>query len=250
MEDQIPDDHMRAQRREQVLVEAFVLLSDSLVDDYDVVDLLDKLVTTAVDLLHVDEAGLLFDDQRGGLRVMASSSEEARLLEVFQLQSQQGPCLDCISTSQVVASPDLLADEDRWPLFVPVARSTGFRSVHAVPLRIRDVTIGALNLFSAAPRSLGAGDARIAQALADVATIGIVQQRSVHRSTVLAEQLQTALNCRVVIEQAKGVLAERDGLTMDDAFSLLRRHARSHNVKLSTLAEKVVKGEIILDQPA
>jgi transcriptional regulator with GAF, ATPase, and Fis domain len=246
-EDQMVTADKTLQGRETALLDAFVLLSDTLGDDYDVVDLLDKLVHAAVDLLHVTAAGLLLDDQRGRLSVMASSSEETRLLEMFQLASSQGPCLDCVATSTVVTSADLAADAARWPLFVPAALTAGFGSVHAVPLRLRASTIGALNLFTEAPQSLTAGDARIAQALADVATIGILQQRSAHRSSVLAEQLQSALNSRVVIEQAKGVLAERRALGMDDAFGLLRRHARDHNLKLSAVAGQVVSGESDLD---
>lgn len=245
-EDQMVKADRAIQERERALVDAFVLLSDTLVDDYDVVDLLDRLVKAAVDLLQVTAAGLLLDDQRGNLTVMASSSEETRLLEVFQLQNSQGPCLDCVATSTVVTSADLEAEAHRWPLFVPAALAAGFGSVHAVPLRLRDSTIGALNLFTQARRSLAPADARLAQALADVATIGILQQRSAHRSSVLAEQLQTALNSRVVIEQAKGVLAERRAIGMEHAFALLRQHARDRNLKLSVLAERVVTGESAL----
>ena len=246
MEDQMTTPPGEVQARERALVEAFVLLSDTLVADYDVVDLLDKLIKAAVDLLNVTAAGLLLDDQRGFLRVMASSSEETRLLEVFQLQNQQGPCLDCISGSQVVTSANLAGDLHRWPVFVPAALAAGFGSVHAVPLRLREVTIGALNLFTDSPRLLTPGDARIAQALGDVATIGILQQRSAHRTSVLAEQLQAALNSRVIIEQAKGVLAERCAIRMDDAFVLLRRYARDRNLKLGALAGQVVRGEVDL----
>jgi GAF domain-containing protein len=230
--------------RERALVEAFVLLADTLVDDYDVVDLLDRLVGTAVTLLGVTAAGLLLDDQRGNLAVVASSSEETRLLEVFQLQNQQGPCLDCVSSALVVSCQDLAEERARWPLFVPAALGAGYRSVLAVPLRLRTVTIGALNLFQEAPGAVLPQDARIAQALADVATIGILQQRSVHRSSALAEQLQHALNTRVVIEQAKGVLAERNDLSMARAFDGLRSHARDYNLKLAVVAEGVVTGTI------
>lgn len=230
--------------REQLLAETFVTLADTLVDDYDVVDLLHQLVDACVNLLGVTAAGLLLDDQRGNLAVMASSNEETRLLEVLQLQSDAGPCLDCVRSGAQVSVDDLNADQARWPEFAAAAMAIGFRSVAAVPLRLRTETIGALNMFHSAPHPVALNDRRLAQALADVATIGILQRRSTHRSAMMAEQLQHALNSRVVIEQAKGVLAERNGVDMDAAFSALRRYARNHNRKLSELATDVVRGQI------
>jgi GAF domain-containing protein len=230
--------------REQVLAETFVVLADTLVDDYDVVDLLDQLVVACVQLLGVTAAGLLLDDQKGHLTVVASSSEETRLLEIFQLQNNEGPCLDCVRTGTAVTSGDLASDAARWPLFVPAALTAGFRSVAAVPLRLRDHVIGGLNLFDERIDPIPVEDRRLAQALADVATIGILQRRSAHRSTMVAEQLQHALNSRIVIEQAKGVLAERNVVSMDAAFSALRRHARNHNLKLTDVALAVVRGEL------
>src|SRR3954453_10981965 len=176
--------------REHAVAEMFVSLADTLVDDYDVVEVLDHLVRSCVSLLDVTAAGLLLDDQRGHLALVASSSEETRLLEVFQLQNNQGPCLDCVRTRVIVTSDDLESDRDRWPVFVPEALGAGFRSVTAVPLRLRDDVIGGLNMFSANPHTMTDADLRLAQALADAATIGILQQRAVHRTSVLAEQLQ------------------------------------------------------------
>ena len=233
--------------REQALADIFVVLADTLVDDYDVVDLLDQLTDACVNLLGVRAAGLLLDDQKGNLAVVASSSDEIRLLEVFQLQTNEGPCLDCIRTGTPVASADLDAERARWPLFVPAALDAGFGSVAAMPMRLRNQTIGALNVFHARAEPVSAKDQRLAQALADVATIGILQRRSAHRSSMMAEQLQHALNSRVVIEQAKGVLAERFAVDMDTAFEALRRYARHHNLKLTETAYAVTRGGIPLD---
>ena len=230
--------------REQLLSDTFVLLADTLVDDYDVLDLLDQLVMACVSLLGVSAAGLLLDDQRGNLAVVASSGEEIRLLEAFQLQNNEGPCLECFQTGTAVTSGDLREDEARWPLFAPAAIAAGFRSVAAVPLRLRDQTIGGLNLFDVRATPINSVDQRLAQALADVATIGILQRRTVHRSTLVAEQLQHALNSRIIIEQAKGVIAERNGLAMDASFEVLRTYARNHNLKLTDLATSVVEGKI------
>jgi GAF domain-containing protein len=225
--------------RERRLAEVFVVLADTLVAEFDVVEVLDLLVRACVDPLGCTAAGLLLSDQRGHLAVMASSAESSRLLEVFQLQNEEGPCLDCYRTRSPVTVLDIAAAADRWPLFVPAALERGFRSVHALPLRLRDDTIGALNLFHDERSPLTDGDLRVAQALADTATIGILQQRALNASNVLAEQLQSALTSRVIIEQAKGVLAASAGIDMDRAFDLLRRHARNNNLRITDLARQV-----------
>jgi GAF domain-containing protein len=229
--------------REEAVAATFVMLADTLVDDYDVVELLDTLVRSCVEILGVTAAGLLLNDQKGNLAVVASSSEESRLLEICQLQSDEGPCLDCVRSGISVMSADLGQDRDRWPTFVAAALDAGFQSVVAVPMRLRAQTIGGLNLFSSATGPASKADQGLAQALADVATIGILQQRSAHRSSLLAEQLQHALNSRIMVEQAKGVLAERHGVSMDLAFDALRRHARNNNLKLVHVAQSVVRGE-------
>jgi GAF domain-containing protein len=226
--------------REQAMADMFVRLADTIVDDYDVADLLDQLVNACVNVLGVTAAGLLLDDQRGNLALVASSNEETHLLELFVLQNNEGPCLDCVRSGVPVTSENLEDDQDRWPIYVPAARRAGFRSVAAVPLRLRNQTIGGLNLFMDVPHAVPPDDRRLAQALADVATIGILQQRSLHRSHVLSEQLQNALTSRVTIEQAKGVLAERNQLSMDVAFNALRRYARDRNLKLTDVAHAVV----------
>jgi len=232
--------------RESALAEAFVTLADTLVADYDVIDVLHQLTIECVELLPVDAAGLLLSDQRGTLQMAAASTERARVVELFQLQSDEGPCLDCFRTSRPIAAPDLRGMTE-WPRFIAHTLDTGFRSVHAVPMRLRTETIGALNLFGIQPRALGPDELRIAQALADVATIGILQERAIRRRDVLAEQLQVALNSRVIIEQAKGVLAERGQLEMERAFEVLRRYARSTQQRLSDVALGVANRTIAAD---
>lgn len=228
--------------REQHLAAAFVELVDTLVDDYDVVDLLDRLAGHSVQLLGATAAGLLLDDQRGnGLRVLAASSQQTRLLELFQLQTDQGPCLDCVRTGQPISAPDLNTAAARWPRFVPVAIQQGFHAVHALPLRLRNQTIGALNLFHNHATTLTPDDLRLGQALADAATIGILHERAIRRGETLIEQLQTALNSRIIIEQAKGFLADRSGLDVDQAFNLLRTYTRNHNLRLSDTAHRVIQ---------
>lgn len=230
--------------RERSLVEAFVAMADTLVDDYDVVDLMQSLVEESVKLLAAEAAGLMLVDQSGRLQVIASSTEATRLLELFQLQNDEGPCLDCFRTGKQVLAADLRSEVEAWPRFVPEAERQGFRSVHALPLRLRDLTIGAMNLFHATPGPLPPEDIRVGQALADVATIGILQERAIHRGETLSVQLQGALNSRITIEQAKGVLADRGKLDMDAAFNRLRGYARSHNLRLGDVARGVVDGTV------
>jgi transcriptional regulator with GAF, ATPase, and Fis domain len=226
---------------EQQLAEAFVEMADTLVDDFDLMEFLHRLTDRCVSLLDVSAAGLLLTDQRGALRMVAASTEETRLLELFQLQTDQGPCVDCFRTGRPVAVADLAAT-DRWPRFVAAARETGFASVHALPMRLRTEVIGALNLFGTQPGGLDENTVRLGQAFADVATIGLLQARAIGRRDTLAEQLQTALNSRILIEQAKGVIAERRRLDMDQSFTILRGTARASNRRLSELARAVIDG--------
>jgi GAF domain-containing protein len=230
--------------REQAVSRAFVALADALVDEYDIIDMLDQLVTHSVALLAADAAAILLGDAHRDLRVVASSSDDAELMELLQLQNEQGPCLDCYRTATPVSVPDLTL-ADQWPVFAAaVAQAGGFRSVHALPLRLRGESIGALNLFHGRPGPLPASDLALGQALADVATIGILQERAIRRSEVVTEQLQTALNSRVVIEQAKGVLAYHHGLTMDVAFDRLRHYSRHRNLRLGEVARQLVGGQL------
>jgi transcriptional regulator with GAF, ATPase, and Fis domain len=226
----------------ELLTDTFVELTDTMVADFDMIDFLHVLTNRSAQLLNVSAAGLLLADPRGELRVVAASSEAARLLELFQLQNDQGPCLDCFRTGQPVEAADLTVAAQRWPRFAPAARQVGFAAVQAVPMRLREQVIGALNLFSVNAGALTPADVRVGQALADVATISLLQERSMRHSDALNEQLQTALNSRVILEQAKGKLAERLGVDMDLAFTLLRDRARTSNRRLSDLARAFVDG--------
>jgi hypothetical protein len=230
------------QNREQLLAVTFVELADTLVAEFDVVDFLHRLADRCVRLLDVDAAGLMLADQRGSLRVVASSSEQARLVELFQLQHEEGPCLECFRTGLPVSEANLAAAGPRWPAFAPAALGAGFAAVQALPMRLRDEVIGAINLFTRTPGGLDETELRVGQAMADIATIGLLQERNFRHQEVLAEQLQGALNSRVAIEQAKGMLAERLRLDMARAFELLRGQARAQNRRLAELASAVADG--------
>jgi GAF domain-containing protein len=222
-----------------LLSDTFVELADTMVADFDVIDFLQLLTDRSVMLLNASAAGVMLADPRGELRVAASSNQAAGLLDLFQLQNDQGPCLDCFRTGQPVTA-DLSGAGQKWPRFAAATTRYGFRTVQALPMRLRDQVIGALNLFRTAPGPFDPADLRLGQALADVATIGLLHERNVRRSETVAEQLQAALTSRVVIEQAKGKLAERLGTDMDQAFSLLRDYARNSNQLLTDVARNFV----------
>jgi transcriptional regulator with GAF, ATPase, and Fis domain len=226
----------------ELLSDTFVELADTMVADFDVIDFLHLLTGRAVALLTASAAGVVLADPRGELRVAAASSEEAELLELFQLQNDQGPCLECFRTGQPVTAADLAGPDQRWPRFAHAATQSGFRAVQALPMRLRGQVIGALNLFAAAPGPFDQADVRIGQALADVATIGLLHERNVRRRETVTEQLQAALNSRVAIEQAKGKLAERLSIDMDHAFAMLRDYARNSNQRLTDVARDFVAG--------
>ena len=214
-------------------------LADTLVADFDVIDFLQVVAARCVELLEVAAAGLVLADQSGSLVTVAASDERARLLELFEAQNDEGPCRDCYRLGVAVVNVDLEEARTRWPRFAPQAIAAGFGSANALPLRLRSQVVGSLNLFHAGPGGLGSEQLRLAQALADAATIGILQQRTIRHGEVAAAQLQTALTSRVVIEQAKGVLAERLQMSTDDAFGVLRTAARSRNRLLSEVAREV-----------
>lgn len=226
--------------RERKVSELYVRLSDTLVRGYDVADFLQALVEGCKDVLEVDVVGVLLEKRDGELALSAASDEEMRTLEALELQTQSGPCYDAYTEHQQVVVEDLEACRDRWPEFVPKALDLGFRSGHGFPLRLRDETIGALNLYSATPGPLGVAKVHLAQSLADVATIGIISERTIRNAQVLNEQLQTALESRVIIEQAKGVLAERQDISTGEAFERIRRHSRTNHAPLRDVSHRVV----------
>ncbi|HSP01946.1 MAG TPA: GAF and ANTAR domain-containing protein [Acidimicrobiales bacterium] len=230
--------------RESVLARTLVELADTLVDDFDVVDLLTLLADRCVEVLDVDAAGIMLAAPDGQLRVMASSSEAMRVLELFEIQAQEGPCLECHRTGRPVVNQDLDAGDGRWPRFAAEALDSGFRAAHALPMRLRGSVIGALNLFRADVGEMGPADIEVAQAFADVATIAILQHRAALEAHVLSQQLTHALNSRVMLEQAKGMVAERLTLDMEQSFSALRNHARSNNLRLSDVAQSVIEGSL------
>ncbi len=232
--------------REQLLVTTFVDLADTLVADFDVIDFLHLLATRSVELLDADAAGIMLADS-AGLHVMASSTEEARLLELYELQNDEGPCLDCYRSGRPVVRTDPQAMRTKWPVFTQRLHELGFRSAHALPMRLRGDTIGALNLFRSAPGHLSEAALAIGQAMADVATVGLLQERAIAASERLAIQLQDALTSRVQLEQAKGVLAQRTGLPMDQAFQLMRDYARGRGKRLGDVAAQIIAGSVDSD---
>jgi len=223
----------------QRITDAFVTVADTLIEDFDIIDLLHTLVTECVDLLDVDAGGLLLADADGELQLVASTSEQAQFVEVIQLSAGAGPCVDCYRQGVPVTVADMEGEGGAWPQFQEAALQQGFQAVFATPMRLRGQVLGAMNLFSKKPGAPTEQDALIAQALADIATIGILQERSIRESHILNEQLQRALESRVFIEQAKGVLAAVGSLDMDQAFAALRNYARSHHMALRDVAQQV-----------
>jgi GAF domain-containing protein len=234
--------------REAALARTLVDLADNLVDDFDVVEVLTLLTRGCIDVLGVDAAGIMLVAPGGDLRVMASSSETMRILELFEIQSEEGPCLDCFHGGQALLNYGLDADGLRWPTFTPEALGAGFRSVGAIPMRLRGKVIGALNVFHRSGE-MSEADADAARALADIATIAILQHQAVVEAGLVNERLQSALSSRVIIEQAKGMVGERSGMSMEAAFSALRKHARDRNLNLADVARDVVDGRVTFGHP-
>ncbi|GLY17915.1 GAF and ANTAR domain-containing protein [Kineosporia rhizophila] len=222
------------------LSEVFVELADTLVDDFDLVEFLQMLTSRVSELTGARAAGLMLADAEDRLHFMAASDERVHLLDLFQIQTDEGPCRDCFRQGAAVSAADLRRAETRWPRFAPAALQAGFASVQAFPLRLRQQVIGSVGLFGASAVAMAPADVRVVQALVDVATIGILQERQVRRGQVLTEQLQGALNSRIVIEQAKGVIAQARAVTIDEAFTMLRTYCRTHHLRLSETARLIV----------
>lgn len=223
------------------LLEVFATLADTLVDDYDTFELLQTLVLSSVELLDVDAAGILLADRNDDLELVASTSEASRLVEMIQISAEEGPCVDSFRLGVPVVVPDITADAARWPRFAALAAQQGFNSVFAVPLRLRKMTIGTLNLFRVTTSTLDDYETRAAQAMADVATIGILHERTLRASDAAREQLEHALQSRVTIEQAKGVIAFTSSVSVEEAFDRLRNHARRTRRPLAEVARDVVE---------
>ena len=232
--------------REDLIADAFVELADSLVTGFEVTDFLDRLVQRAVTLLDADAAGIMLADGRGQLQVLASSSHDVRLLELFELQGDSGPCLDSFRTGEAVTPPDLAAMRASWPAFAAQAEAVGYSSAQAVPMRLRADVIGAMNVFRHTEGALVGSQLKLARALADVASVALIAERTITARELLADQLQGALNSRVLMEQAKGMLAERTGVTVDRAFVQMRDHARRSGRPLREVAADVVSGRGLL----
>jgi GAF domain-containing protein len=239
------DYHDGGPDRQTLTASTFVELVDTLVDEFDVIDLLTVLASRCVDLLEAAAAGILLADASGHLRVMAASTEQIAVLELFQVQNEQGPCMDSFRTGQVVVAPDLTRGSP-WPLLAAESKGGGYPTVCAGPLRLRDVILGCLNLFMTNGVSLSSGDIHLAQALADVASIAIVQDQAARDAAIREDRLQHALNSRIAIEQAKGMLAERGNVDMDEAFKRLRSFARNHNRGLTEVAQSLATGTLLV----
>jgi GAF domain-containing protein len=234
--------------REAALAHTLVTIADTLVSEFDIADLFDRLTSACVDLLGAATAGLMLADHHGNLQLMASSSDAMRALELYEMRHNEGPCLDCYARREPLAID--LRDDDaarRWPQFTPRARRMSFSGVQALPMRLRGDTIGALNIFHTEPGGFSSEDTDLAQALADIATIAILQRRALSSSELLAEQLQRALNDRIVIEQVKGLIAERGRMEIDAAFTLLRDFCRAARLPLTATARELIAGERNLD---
>jgi GAF domain-containing protein len=230
--------------RESLLISTLVELADNLVDNFDVIDVLTILTNRCVEAIEVDAAGVLLTSPEGDLQFIASSSESIRTLELFQVQSDEGPCVDCCRTGTAIVNHALESSDLQWPRFTPMAVAQGFRAVHCLPMRLRGRTIGALNLFRTEQGPLSADDVVVAQGLADVATIAIIQHRSTLDAQTLNDQLSHALNSRIIIEQAKGMVSQATTCSMDVAFDQLRAYARNHNARLTLVAEGIVSGTV------
>jgi hypothetical protein len=239
--------------REDVLARTLIQLADTMGEDFDLLDILVLLVDRCVELLGISAAGVMLVAPEGGMRLAAASNDEARVLELLEIQAQQGPCLDSFRSGAAIVNANLRTADQRWPSFSPVAIAAGFRTVHAFPMRWREVALGAVNLFDTSSRALTDPDLLAGQALADMASLTILQYRAISDVRSSNENLSRTLGNRLQIEQAKGVLAERTGIEMEEAFAAMRNHARNHNLRLVEVAARIIDGSLsdaALDQPS
>lgn len=239
---------MNTTTRETRITSAFVAVADTLTSNFDVVDLLHTLVQECTSILDTDAGGLMLVDGAGTLQLMTSTSEAADFVEIMQLGADSGPCIDCFTSGIAVTVPDIEDTGGRWPTFREAALQRGFRAAHATPLRLRGEVIGTMNLFAVRPGLLSERDAAVAQALSDVATIGIIQERIVREGTILAEQLHRALDSRILVEQAKGMLSHSFSVTMDEAFEVLRTYARTNNLTIRAVSSGISDRSISISQ--
>jgi GAF domain-containing protein len=223
------------------------MMADTLTANYDVVDLLHTLVVECTMIVAATAGGLMLADSSGRLQLLASTDESAELVEVMQLAAGAGPCVDCFTSGTSVSVPNIAASGGHWPDFEGAALGQGFQSVHATPMKLRGEVIGTMNLFNVAPGAFRPRDAAVVQALADVATIGILQQRIATESHLVAEQLQRALDSRVLIEQARGAMSQALGLTMDEAFGALRNYSRNNNMTMHAVATAITTRSLTAD---
>lgn len=207
--------------------------------------MLTLLTDRCVEVLDVSTAGLMLAAPGEGLQAMAASSEAMLLLELYEVQSNEGPCLDCYKSGTALVNHKLDEADGRWPSFTPRALDVGFKYVHALPMRLRGTVIGALNLFQFEDQPLQEADVIVGQALADVATIAILQHRASTQAGVINEQLNFALTSRIVIEQAKGIVAEQADIDVNSAFLRLRNHARNHNLRLADVGQGIVNRSLL-----
>ncbi len=232
--------------RDELIAEVMLAMTDTLRDDFDVAGLLYTLTTACVELFDVDAAGMLLIDEQGQLVPLAATHDGSEHLERLQIMTREGPCLDAVRGVDTVRCDDLNDEAERWPEFARQARAEGYRAAHAAPVALRADVVGGLNLFRTQPGPVPAADRVLVGHLATAAAIGIVHHRAQRNVGTVNEQLKRALTSRVVIEQAKGLLAERHRLDLAAAFTRLRSHARSHNQRLTNVAQAVVEGTLDL----
>jgi len=234
---------MNATSREDKITDAFVAMTDALMQDYDIVELLSTLLALCTDILPVRAGGILLVDAAGELELVASSSEEAAVVETIIIAAGAGPCIDCFTSGAPVIVADVAATEGEWPRFYATAIEQGFRSAYALPMRLRDEVVGVMNLLGSEPGTLSERDRGVAQALADIAVLGILHERNFRKPESISEQLHLTLDSRILIEQAKGVLSHGERLTMPEAFDALRGYARANGITLRVAAERTVRRE-------